>query len=60
MTFLKTPYGKLWTMRINAFKVTDKPLFENGAKNAFYLDNARTAILDVFSPYLKLPSSSAV
>jgi hypothetical protein len=59
-TFLQTPYAKRWTVNINAFKVTDQPLFANGAKNAFYLDGSKVAVLDTFSPYIKLPKASAV
>ena len=55
ITFISTPYARQWTMKINAFKVTDKPLFANGAKNAFFLDESKVAILDTFSPYIKLP-----
>lgn len=47
-------------MTIDAFKVTDEPLFANGAKNAFYLEEPKVAVLDTFSPFIKLPKSSAV
>jgi len=38
ITFVATPYARQWTMKINAFKVTDKPRFANGAKNSFFFD----------------------
>jgi hypothetical protein len=35
MIFIKVPYGQEWQVSIGAFKVTDQPLFDNGAKNSF-------------------------
>jgi hypothetical protein len=35
MIFIKVPYGQEWQVSISAFKVTDQPLFDNGAKNSF-------------------------
>jgi len=46
---LKVPYSQEWKFNINAFKVTDQPLFDNGAKNSFYIDSF-PAYLDSFSP----------
>lgn len=58
-TFIKTPYAKRWTVTIDAFKVTDDELFANGAKNAFYLEESKVAVLDTFSPFIMLPKSAA-
>jgi len=39
--------------------VTDKPKFDNGAKSAYYFPE-KEAIIDTFSPYIKLPKSIGV
>jgi len=39
--------------------VTDKPKFDNGAKSAYYFDE-KEAIIDSFSPYIKIPKSIGV
>ena len=57
--FIKTPYDARWTMKIGAFKVTDKPTFDNGATNAYRLDEPKLAVLDSFSPFIKVPKSAA-
>lgn len=46
-------------MKIDGFKVTDQPKFSNGATNAYRLDEPKTAVLDSFSPFIKVPSSIA-
>lgn len=59
MTYLETPYAKDWKLSINAFRVTDKPKFDNGAKSAYYFPE-KEAIIDTFSPYIKIPKSIGV
>ena len=58
MIFIKVPYGQEWQVSISAFKVTDQPLFDNGAKNSFYIDSV-PAYLDTFSPFIKLPKTGS-
>jgi hypothetical protein len=36
MVYLDAPYEKRWMVTINAFRVGNKPTFNNGAKSAFY------------------------
>lgn len=56
---METPYAQDWKLTINAFRVTDKPKFENGAKSAFFFPQT-DAILDTFSPFIKIPKSIGV
>lgn len=46
-------------MKIGAFQVGESNKFENGADSAFILDEPKIAVLDTFSPTIKVPSSSA-
>ena len=59
LIYLEAPYDPLWKVHINAFRVTDKPTFDNGAGTAFYFPE-KEAVLDTFSPYIKIPSSISV
>ena len=59
MTYLENPYGKDWVVSINAFRVSEKPTFPNGAKTAFYFDE-KPAYFDTFTPYIKIPKSIGV
>jgi hypothetical protein len=58
LTYLELDYAPRWQLRINAFRIGEKPTFNNGAKSAFFFDE-KVAVLDTFSPYIKLPSSIA-
>jgi hypothetical protein len=58
LTYFETPYSSKWEVRINAFRVGEKPAFANGAKSAFYFPEKK-AYFDTFSPFIKLPSSAA-
>ena len=56
-TFLETKYSKYWKVTVNAFRVGEKPKFkDNGETAAYFLDD-KEAILDTFSPYIKIPRS---
>ena len=59
LTYLEVPYKDRWQVKINAFRVGKKPTFDNGSKSAFYHDD-KVAVIDSFSPYIKLPASIAV
>lgn len=56
LTYLELMYSPLWKIKINAVRIGDKPTFSNGATSAFYFPE-KPAVLDTFSPYIKLPSS---
>lgn len=58
LTYLEVAYKPTWQVRINAFRIGEKPTFPNGAKAAFYFPE-KAAILDTFSPYITLPRSIA-
>jgi hypothetical protein len=36
LTYLELAYKPFWEIRINAFRIGEKPTFPNGAKSAFY------------------------
>ena len=59
LTFIETPYDKDWKLTINAFRIGEKPTYDNGAKTAFYFEE-KDAYLDSFSPYIKIPNSIAI
>lgn len=46
-------------MKIGAFQVGENSTFSNGADSAFFLKEPKVAVLDTFSPTIKVPSSSA-
>lgn len=59
LTFIETPYDRDWKLSINAFRIGEKPTYDNGAKTAFYFEE-KEAYLDSFSPYIKIPNSIAI
>lgn len=59
LTFIETPYDRDWKLSINAFRIGEKPTYDNGAKTAFYFEE-KDAYLDSFSPYIKIPNSIAI
>jgi hypothetical protein len=59
ITYVKMPYKKRWEMKIGAFQVGENTTFSNGADSAFILEEPKVAVLDTFSPTIKVPSSSA-
>lgn len=58
LTYFNIPYKPYWSLTISAFRVGEKPKFENGALAAYRFE-AKEAILDTFTPYIKLPRSLA-
>lgn len=43
-------------MRVSAIRIGDKPKFENGSPAAFFFPE-KIAVLDTFSPYIRLPKT---
>jgi hypothetical protein len=56
LTYLELVYSKFWKLRVSAIRIGEKPKFSNGSPSAFYFPE-KEAILDTFSPYIKLPHS---
>ena len=59
LQYLEAPYSNEWKLSINAFRVTDKPKFPNGSASAFFFPEFE-AVIDTFSPYIKLPKAIGV
>lgn len=58
LTYLDVPYKEFWSLNVNAYRLGDKPLLEDGSKSGYYFKDT-VAILDTFSPFVKLPKSIA-
>lgn len=54
LTYLELMYSKYWQLSVSAIRIGEKPKFDNGSPAAYYFPE-KIAILDTFSPYIRLP-----